>query len=155
MKEIFKISLPLKIIQFLKLGEPNTLYFFTTFAYKAKKLCFVGEKKFSCSECCLYIVPSSIFSIIWGHFCFQFLVCFYLNFLYCKIKKIENFQKDIYIYIYLFIYLYYVFCFLFILLVLRCITWILALFSWLRTCLTLWKNLKSVCSITECMTLLR
>ena len=77
--------------------------------------------------CLLSVFGSLVFSLFW--------------LLKEKSKNIENFQKDINI----------LFCV--VLFFLR-ITWIMIFLSWFRTCLILWRNIESMCCITEGMSYL-
>ena len=76
------------------------------------------------------------FNYLWTCFlllfgCFIFLACLNIQ----KFKNIENFQKDKNIFI---------LCL--VLFVLR-ITWVIISLSWFRTCLTLWRNMNTMCYI--------
>ena len=119
----------------------NTLCFSLIFTYKAKDLCYMGEKRFSKVSVVL-LVTDLILSIVCGHVLFLFLVVLFLVVLFFRLffikkenpKTLKIFKKTK--------MFYFVSCFI-------CFwglheIWYL---SWFRTCLTLWRNLNSVCVI--------
>ena len=92
----------------------------------------------------VYLSPDLILSIVCGHVLFLFFVVLFFSFFFLKkkFKNIEKFQKDKYFILCLDLFFFF-FCFFF----LR-ITWIMISLSWFRTCLTLWRNLNSMCYIS-------
>ena len=107
------------------------------FHLQSQRLVLYGwEKILQGKYCCL--IPDLILSIVCGHVLILFFGCFVFLVVLKKKKKsknIENFQKD----------KYFILCL--VLFFLR-ITWIMISLSWFRTCLTLWRNLNSICYIS-------
>ena len=110
------------------------------FHLQSRRLVLYGwEKKILQGEC-YWFVPDLILSIVYGHVLFLFLVVlffrFFLLLLLKKIQKHWNFSKR---------QKYFILCS--VLFFLR-ITWIMISLSWFRMCLTLWRNLNSMCYIS-------
>ena len=107
------------------------------FHLQSRRLVLYGWEKILQGECC-WLVPNLILSIVYGHALFLFFGCS----VSCRIffnkknpKTLKIFQKDKNI---LFWVLFY-------------FSWGLHelwYFSWFRTCLTLWRNLNSMCYIS-------
>ena len=103
------------------------------FHLQSQRLVLYGWEKILQGKYC-WLVPDLILSIVCGHWLFCFLGCFVI-----KKKKIQKHWKFSKRQKYFILYL--------VLFFLR-ITWIMISLSWSRTCLTLWRNLNSICYIS-------
>ena len=108
------------------------------FHLQSRRLVLDGWEKILQGECC-WLVPDLILSIVYGHVLFKFLVVLFLLEFFYLIKKIQKHWKFSKRQKYFILYL--------VLFFLR-ITWIMIPLSWFRTCLTLWRNLNSMCYIS-------
>ena len=107
------------------------------FHLQSQRLVLYGWEKILQGKYC-WLVPDLILSIICGHVLILFFGCFVFYAVLKKKKfqkhwKISKRQK------------YFILCL--VLFFLR-ITWIKISLSWFRTCLTLWRNLNSICYIS-------